>query len=813
MKTRSSSPPVHVHVPDSTSVHVHLKSPQKSQQSKVSHLRSTSSVKVRAPWVPPGKASRRREYRWEGATRFLEITPAPATDPSPPPLRLTDLSSEEDDAREVLGKYERKIESLMSEVDCIKSEVKLRQTEGHLKHQSQQLSACRRLIDQHEERLEEASKDLRRSKCENTDLRSTVDGTQGEPGQMRSETGPPHQEMETLLRKLVEAEIDGQAAAKQVAALRETVGKLKKDKKQSKTHSDHLGRQHELLEQKLDTFLDTNRTLRRLLREQHGRETDGLRMSDEREMLMRKLADSEAEKRKLETKLNNREREANKIAENLETEKEHLRTTGELSKALESTRSRLQNQLHKKEAENNRLEAQVQRLEGTLQHQQEEVQGLLEQMRELKQHCEGDRDIHKQVSEDQRKRAEHSVNTAAQLSAQLSDKETQLAEALSNAESLQQRYFKQNREKSQLELEITTLNNRLTELSEQLRSCEQKSCAEREGLLSRLHSLTSENTATKLENQRLKSALSATEDRLSLSQSEFQQLKISLKDFESLVEGYKSQLQKTRLESEEYSLRLELAEKEALSDRTEVEREVEQGRKQLQARLRETEMLREALKRLDDELREARENMHIQDRRNAEQNSTLSELRNKMEQQSCKIENLQEKNLFLLEENMQLKRSMESIERKMEEVSTQNRDLLQVIAKREETIHTTQLRLEDRSRECDSLSRQVEQARDEAHRQVEQSLERVLSKERSAQSKKLDLESQLSLAKNELGQMHRSKDDMEKRFQCKLQDMKNQLEQVNSANRSLQNYVHYLKASYTNVFGDSALTTSLNPHI
>lgn len=175
-----------------------------------------------------------------------------------------------------------------------------------------------------------------------------------------------------------------------------------------------------------------------------------------------------------------------------------------------------------------------QRLEETLQHQQEEVQGLLEQMRELKQHCEGDRDIHKQVLEDQRKRAEQSVNTAAQLSAQLLEKvlyrktmlnvlqgfikflltlmvykvliddiilqtsfilhpcagpyiftslgtlshfkslthaaqtltdvflsslqEAQLAEALSNAEALQQRYSKQSREKSQLELEITTLN-------------------------------------------------------------------------------------------------------------------------------------------------------------------------------------------------------------------------------------------------------------------------------------------------------------------------------------------------------------------
>ncbi|KTF76702.1 hypothetical protein cypCar_00010424 [Cyprinus carpio] len=681
----------------------------------------------------------------KGATRCLEITPGRATDPSSPPLQLTDLSSEEDDARGVIDKYERKIESLMSEVDCIKSEVKLREAEDHLKHQSQQLSACRRLIDQREERLEEASKDLRRSKRENADLRSTVDGTQAESGHVRSEIGPPHQEIETLLRKLVEAEIDGQAVAKHVTALRETVGKLKKDKKQSKTQSDQLGRQHDLLEQKLDTFVETNRTLRRLLREQHGRETDALRLSDEKEMLMRKLTESEAEKR------------------------DHLRTAGELSKVLESTRSRLQNQLHKKEAENNRLGAQIQRLEETLQHQQEEVQGLLEQMRELKQHREGDRDVHKQTLEEQKKQAEQSVNTAAQLSAELLDKEAQLAEALSAAEELRQRYSKQNREKSQLELEITTLNK--------------------------------------------SSTLSATEDRLSLSQTEVQQLKISLRDFESLVEGYKSQLQKTRLESEEYTLRLEMVEKEAQSDREEMEREVEQSRKQLHARVKEMEMLREALRRLENELREARENMHIQDRRNTEHNSTLSELRVKMEQQSCKIENLQEKNLFLLEENMQLKRSMEGTERKMEDVSTQNRDLLQVVAKHEETIHNTQLRLEERSRECDSLYRQLEQAREEAQRQVDQSLERVLSKERSAQSKMLDLESQLSLAKNELGQLRRSKEDMEKRFQCKLQDMKNQMEQVNSANRSLQNYVHYLKASYTNVFGDSALTSSLNPHI
>lgn len=44
----------------------------------------------------------------------------------------------------------------------------------------------------------------------------------------RSDAGPLHQEIETLLRKLVEAEIDGQAAAKHVVLLRQSVGKLKK---------------------------------------------------------------------------------------------------------------------------------------------------------------------------------------------------------------------------------------------------------------------------------------------------------------------------------------------------------------------------------------------------------------------------------------------------------------------------------------------------------------------------------------------------------------------------------------------------------
>lgn len=48
---------------------------------------------------------------------------------------------------------------------------------------------------------------------------------------------------------------------------------------------------------------------------------------------------------------------------------------------------------------------------------------------------------------------------------------------------------------------------------------------------------------------------------------------------------------------------------------------------------------------------------------------------------------------------------------------------------------------------------------------------------------------------------------MERRYQNQLQSMKERLEQSDCTNRSLQNYVHFLKTSYGNVFGDSLLTS------
>lgn len=77
----------------------------------------------------------------------------------------------------------------------------------------------------------------------------------------RSETGAPPHDIETLLRKLVEAEIDGQAAAKQVTVLRETIGKLKKVRRSIMELKSFTGlmepkRQHKVKKQHCNRFIN-----------------------------------------------------------------------------------------------------------------------------------------------------------------------------------------------------------------------------------------------------------------------------------------------------------------------------------------------------------------------------------------------------------------------------------------------------------------------------------------------------------------------------------------------------------------------------
>ena len=71
-----------------------------------------------------------------------------------------------------------------------------------------------------------------------------------------------------------------------------------------------------------------------------------------------------------------------------------------------------------------------------------------------------------------------------------------------------------------------------------------------------------------------------------------------------------------------------------------------------------------------------------------------------------------------------------------------------------------QLRLEDRSREASSLSRQLEQSLADGRRLEEEARDKALQRERNAQARILELEAHINRLKTDLHQTKRSKEDV-----------------------------------------------------
>ncbi|XP_069774964.1 outer dense fiber protein 2-like isoform X6 [Narcine bancroftii] len=774
MKTRTS-PLLHVHVDDSTPVHVHVKkSPKQAKkvQQKLKgalecgNLRPISKVKTKVPWIPPGKTSVREVgYKWEGPTHRLDITPV-GTEKFHSTLHLSDLSTDDEEVLHgKMNQYEKKINCLMKEVGSLKSEVELRKKNHLLEQREEELNLSKRLIEEKEEELAEVTKELVLTEHRNELLQRNIEMMKEDPENSCSEKKHWRKD-DALLKKLVEVEMDGVAAAKQVASLRSTISKLGAENQMSTSECNLLSRQKELLLQKLETFDATNREVRELLKEQHAQEmnvnskkktikcntSDALRMFELKEALLEKLARSEAENAHLLVKLQEIENQTDQLLAQYQKEKDNARTAAEFSKSLETTRAHLQGQLRGKEAENNRMAVQIRNFERTISQQKGQLDYLTEQLRLFQKKGDRDKEALKKATKAQKQRAERSEDAVELLNAQLVDKETQLADALSSAETWRTCHSKVMKEKSQLEIEISILNNRVTDLLDQTHHMEDKARGDLESLKDRIHKMSSESTSIKLENETMKANMNALEEKLVFAQTEMQQLKVSIKHYEGLVDSYKSQVTKTRMEADEYNMKLEKAERENKLLKDEVNKEIEQI-EELGGRTRD------------------------------------------------KCHSMQE-------ENHNLKLKLETLERKLEDVNAHNRELTLVVAQREETIHHNQQRLEEKTHECTSLTRQLETAIEDARRQVDQTRERAASKERTAQSKILDLEAQLSRAKTELTQLRRSKDDAERRFQSRLEDLKDRLEQSECTNRSMHNYVQFLKSSYANVFGETALTSS-----
>ncbi|CAO2587629.1 Outer dense fiber protein 2 [Lemmus lemmus] len=589
------------------------------------NVRRRVRVKTKVPWTPPGKSSAQHVGCQHGGSSYknpshcLESTP-PSSEKLVSVMQLSDLSTEDDNLGHcTLNCYNKKIDNLLNAVGCLKSEVKMQKGERQM---------AKRFLEERKEELEEVAHELAETEHENTMLRHNIESIKEEKDFTTLQKKHLQQEKECLMTKLAEAEMDGAAAAKQIMALKDTIGKLKTEKQMNSTDLKTLMRQKELLLQKVSAFAETNRTLRDLLREQQCKEGSERRM-EQQGALLKHLVETDSEKASLLLLLQEKDKEVEELLQAIECEKAQAKTASELSKSTESMHVHLQAQIRCKESENSRLCLQIKSLEQRRTQHKAEVEAMMEQIKDLKQKQDRDKETLKKAIRAQKERAEQSEEYAEQLLVQLSEKDLYVSESLSTLESWRSRYNQVVKDKGDLELEIIVLNDRVADLLNQQQSLEEKMREDRDSLVERLHRQTAEISAFKLENERLKACFAPMEDNLNQAHVEAQQLKASVKNYEGMIDNYKSQLMKTRFEADEVAAQLERCDKENKILKDEMNMEIEAARRQFQSQLADLQQLPDILKITEAKLAECQDQLQGSERKNIDLTAIISDLRSR----------------------------------------------------------------------------------------------------------------------------------------------------------------------------------------
>lgn len=784
MTAEGRKSPVHVHVDRETPVHVHLKKKKKGKAGvptaveqrlktkRLSGLAKSSgqrkAVKSSSPpFVPPPGKTSRRPFAWEGSSHRLEISP-----PRGGTLRMEDLStSEEEEVHGKIRTYEKKIGSLMSEVGSLKTEMDMRRARQAVEKKDEQLDASRRILEAQEDELFGYKQELKATVKENEALRHSVEKWKEDASVTRTEVGKLAGERAALLKKLVEVEMDGKAAGEQMIKLRDTVRRLKEDKRMSAADTTLMTRQREMLLQKLDEFERTNKALRRLLREQQATEEEHDHLRKQQEVLVKRLTQSDTTNERLQLEVTERDRQIETLLSQVEADKDQAVAFEELKKTMETTRSHLQNQLRSKEMECGRLSVQIRSLEDQYEQgrlELEHMQGLIAAQREKNGR---EKEALKKAARVQKERVSEREKDLELLQEKLAERDLELNETKRTEASLKE-------EKGDADLEIRTLKSRVRELHELVETTEKSAQSNSETLTSKLSTRTQEVNTLRLENEQLKADIAALEERLHEEE-----------------QRAASKIDKYRREAEDSKNRLYEYEADAQRIQQEAALENEKVKMKLHQRVSELEPLADLLK-------DSQERMLAYERRSNEHTKLIAELTQKVEMQTDQLEHLREKLRMAQDETRSVQAKNEVLERKLSDSDQQNRELIGVISKKEEALYQTQQRQEDLRAENIRLNQQVESSVLEARRQVDSQKEKALVKERAAQARITDLESQLSRATASAAQLKRSKDEAERRYNSKLYDMRDRLDQANSTTRSMQNYVSFLKSSYSNVFDE-----------
>ncbi|CAF0915991.1 unnamed protein product [Didymodactylos carnosus] len=285
-------------------------------------------------------------------------------------------------------------------------------------------------------------------------------------------------------------------------------------------------------------------------------------------------------------------------------------------------------------------------------------------------------------------------------------------------------------------------------------------------------------------------------EKLINAETEITRLQTKLEHSERLMKDYKEQLNTSTSKIERNNLT-----KNHLS-----EMELEKRRVILQKRIEELEPLPELLRQAEFKNQELQTKLIECEKRINEQTSYINELTSKHSVQYRLLDRMKEKTYSSDDDNRTLQQKIDLLERQLCASEEENTNIHRNLNIKDETVRDLQARLNSKTFELSSITKQFDNTQNDIKAKEVEIRDTFGSKERMLQQRVHDLDNQLSKLRLEFGQLKREKEELERRNTLQLSDLRDKLEQSHNTNRSMQNYVNFLKTTYSSVFNDSLNT-------
>uniref|UniRef100_A0A2I3TGL4 Outer dense fiber of sperm tails 2 like n=1 Tax=Pan troglodytes TaxID=9598 RepID=A0A2I3TGL4_PANTR len=542
-------------------------------------------------------------------------------------------------------------------------------------------------------------------------------------------------ELEATLK---EAELVTHSIELLLPLFKDTIEKINFENANLSASNLKISEQKEILTKELDTFKSVKLALEHLLRKRDYKQTGDNLPS----MLLENLTDNESENTNLKKKVLEKEAHIQELSCLFQSEKANTLKANRFSQSVKVVHERLQIQIHKKEAENDKLKEYVKSLETkiakwNLQSRMNKNEAIV-----MKEASKQKTVALKKASKVYKQRLDHFTGAIEKLTSQIRDQEAKLSETISASNAWKSHYEKIVIEKTELEVQIETMKKQIINLLEDLKKMEDHGKNSCEEILRKVHSIEYENETLNLENTKLKTTLAALKDEVVSVENELSELQEVEKKQKTLIEMYKTQVQK---------------------------------------------------------LQEAAEIVKSRCENLLHKNNQITKTKNKNVEKVDGNHNLLTK-LSLEEENYLIQLKCENLQQKLEQMDAENKELEKKLANQEECLKHSNLKFKEKSAEYTALARQLEAALEEGRQKVAEEIEKMSSRESALQIKILDLETELRKKNEEQNQLVCKMNSKAQHQEVCLKEVQNSLEKSENQNESIKNYLQFLKTSYVTMF-------------